>query len=210
MRFAFGILLSFTAVGCAHVDRERALATTAWDVMTDAEIAHAAVAEALGELHQVEAIDADGLVVKGTSSFGSREERLTYERRVDAIVRAQVYGQGPTLELVHVRCEQLQRAGWAGWPGDERLRRSACEYGELTVHSLYKKPMLQRALVDLMLTAANDPLLAGCCSSSARASSRTCSSCRSGNVSKASARAPRRRRRSSPEPSEQGGTFTPT
>jgi hypothetical protein len=161
MRFAFGILLSFTVVGCAHVDRERALATTAWDVMTDAEIAHAAVAEALGELHLVDAIDGDGLVVKGTSSFGSREERLTYERRVDAIVRAQVYGQGPTLELVHVRCEQLQRAGWAGWPGDERLRRSACEYGELTVHSLYKKPMLQRALVDLMLTAANDPLLAG-------------------------------------------------
>jgi hypothetical protein len=161
MRFAFGILLSFTVVGCAHADRERALATTAWDVMSDGEIAHAAVAEALGELHQVEAIDADGLVVKGTSSFGSREERLTYERRVDAIVRAQVYGQGPTLELVHVRCEQLQRAGWAGWPGDERLRRSACEYGELTVHSLYKKPMLQRALVDLMLTAANDPLLAG-------------------------------------------------
>jgi hypothetical protein len=161
MRFAFGILLSFTVVGCAHIDREQALAATSWDVMTDAEIARAAVAESLGELHQVDAIDADGVVVKGTPGFVTREERLAYEHRVDTIIRAQVYGQGPTLELVRIRCEQLQKAGWSSWPRDEGVRREACEYGEVSMHSLFKKPMLQRAFVELMLQAAADPLLAG-------------------------------------------------
>ena len=43
------------------------------------------------------------------------------------------------------------------------MRRNACEYGNATVsmHSLFKKPQLQRAFVDVMLEAAADPLLEG-------------------------------------------------
>jgi len=160
MRFACGIFLSFSLLACAHIDREQALAATPWDVMTDAEIARAAVAESLRELHQVD-VSADGVVVKGTPGFVTREERLAYEHRVDALIRAQVYGQGPTLELVRIRCEQLQKAGWSSWPGDKGVRREACEYGEVSMHWLFRKPMLQRAFVELMLQAAADPLLAG-------------------------------------------------
>ncbi|MFZ5443461.1 MAG: hypothetical protein ACOZQL_25865 [Myxococcota bacterium] len=156
------ILLSFSLVGCAHIDREQALAATSYDVMTDAEIARAAIAEATGELHQVATVDADG-VASGRAAFSNREERLAFDRRVDALVRQRVYGQGPTLQLVRVRCEQLQKAGWASWPGDEASRRNACEYGDasVTIHSLFKKPQLHRAFLDLMLEAAADPILAG-------------------------------------------------
>jgi hypothetical protein len=163
MRNVIGFLLSFTVVGCAHIDREQAMAATSYDVMTDAEIAHVAVAEALGELHQVESIDADGVVSSGRPAFTTREERLAYERRVDALIRAKIYGQGPTLQLVRIRCEQLHKAGWSSWPGDEHARRNACEYGDVatSVHSLFKKPLLHRAFVDLMLDSAADPILAG-------------------------------------------------
>lgn len=161
MRNLLGIVLSFTALGCAHIDREQALAATAYDVMTDAEIANVAVAEALGELHEVDAIDGDGVVTAGRAAFHSRAERLAYERRVDELIRARIYGQGPTLELVRIHCEQLHKAGWAGWPGDEGLRRSACEYGDVsvTVHSLYKKPLLQRAFVEVLLQVTGDSIL---------------------------------------------------
>ncbi len=160
MRNVLGILLSFTVVGCAHVNRDQALAATSYDVMTDAEIARAALAEAVGELHQVDAIDADGVVVSGVPGFGSHEERVAYERRVDALVRAQIYGQGPTLQLVRIACERLQKAGWSSWPRDEG-RGTACDYGDvsMSLHSLFKKPMLQRAFVELLLTAAADPML---------------------------------------------------
>ncbi|MFO0593921.1 MAG: hypothetical protein U0228_01420 [Myxococcaceae bacterium] len=149
--------------GCAHLDRQAELHANAFDVMTDAEIAQAAIAEALGELHKVDAIDPDGFVTAGQAAFTSREERLSYERRVDALVRARIYGQGHTLELLRVRCEQLQRAGWESWPQDAGRRRTACEYGDasVTLHSLFKKPLLQRAFVDLLLEVAADPLLAG-------------------------------------------------
>jgi hypothetical protein len=149
--------------GCAHVDRAEALSANLYDVMTDAEIARTAIAEALGELHEVSRIDEQGVVTAGRAAFASREERLAYERRVDALVRAKIYGQGPTLELVRVRCVQLHRAGWAAWPKDEGQVRQACEYGDasVTLHSLFKKPLLQRAFVDVMLEAAEDPLLAG-------------------------------------------------
>lgn len=163
MRTLLGILLSFTVVGCAHLNREQALAATTYDVMNDAEIARVAVAEALGELHQVDAIDADGVVTSGQSGFHSREERLAFERRVDAILRGKIYGQGPTLQLVRIRCEQLHQAGWSSWPGDARTVVTGCEYGDvsMTVHSLFKKPLLQRAFVEVMLDTAEDPLLAG-------------------------------------------------
>jgi hypothetical protein len=162
MRTVLGILVSLTVVGCAHIDRKEALAATPWDVMSDAEIASVAVSEALGELHEVSAIDAEGVVTEGKAAFASRDERLTYERRVDAIVRGKIYGQGPTLELVRLHCERLSRAGWASWPGDEKTRLTACEYGDvsMTVHSLYKRPMLQRAFVEVLLGVANDSLLA--------------------------------------------------
>lgn len=158
------ISLSFSMVGCAHIDRDQALAATSYDVMTDAEIARAAIAEATGELHQVEAVDAEGMVIAGHAGFASREERLAFDRRVDGLIRQRVYGQGPTLQLVRIRCEQLHKAGWASWPGDEAARGKACSYGDgaaITMHSLFKKPLLQRAFVDLMLDAAADPLLAG-------------------------------------------------
>lgn len=157
------ILLSFAVVGCAHIDREQARAATSYDVMTDAEIARVAIAEATGELHQVDAVDAEGMVVSGRAGFSSREERVAFDRRVDGLLRQKIYGQGPTLQLVRIRCEQLQKAGWASWPGDEAVRHNACEYGNATVsmHSLFKKPQLQRAFVDVMLEAAADPLLAG-------------------------------------------------
>lgn len=162
MRNVLGILLSFTVVGCAHLDREQALAATSYDVMTDAEIATVAIAEALGELHEVTAIDAEGVVTEGRAAFASRTERLAFERRVEALLRAKIYGQGPALELVRLHCERRARAGWATWPRDERGRSAACEYGDvsLTVHSLFKRPMLQRALVDVLLEVAGDPLLA--------------------------------------------------
>lgn len=161
MRTTIGILLSMTVVGCAHLDRAQALAATSYDVMTDAEVAHVAVAEALGELHQINAIDADGVVTSGRAAFATRLERLAYERRVDQIIRAKIYGQGPTLELVRIRCEQLHQAGWASWPGDANARRNACEYGDvsMTVHSLYKKPLLHRAFVDTLLEVTHDSVL---------------------------------------------------
>lgn len=161
MRNVLGIVLSFIVVGCAHIDREQALAATSYDVMTDAEIATVAVAEALGELHEVTAIDAEGVVTEGRAAFASRIERLAFERRVEALLRGKIYGQGPALELVRLHCERQARAGWTAWPGDARSRSAACEYSELalTVHSLFKKPMLQRALVDVLLEVAGDPLL---------------------------------------------------
>jgi hypothetical protein len=161
MRISMLVLLSFSVVGCAHINRAEALAATPYDVMSDAEVANVAVAEALGELHEVTAIDADGVVTEGRAAFANRTERLAYEARVDAIIRARIYGQGPTLELVRLQCERLSRAGWASWPGDERTRLPSCEYGDvsLTVHSLFKKPMLQRAFVEVLLGVANDSLL---------------------------------------------------
>ncbi len=159
MRNLLPLLLSLTTLGCAHLDRQQTLAATLYDVMTDAEIANVAVAEALGELHEVQAIDAEGVVTKGRAAFTSREERLAYERRVDAIIRAKIYGQGPTLQLLRIHCEKLHRAGWASWPGEGVGRTSACEYGEVTVHSLYKKPLLQRAFVELMLEVTHDSIL---------------------------------------------------
>lgn len=156
----FGVLC-LTSLGCAHIDREQALAATMYDVMTDAEIADVAVAEALGELHQVSAIDSEGVVTSGRAAFKSSAERVAYERRVDAILRAKIYGQGPTLQLVRIHCEQLHKAGWAGWPGDELARRTACEYGDvsMTVHSLFKKPLLQRAFIDVLLQVTSDSIL---------------------------------------------------
>lgn len=156
-------LALFVLAGCAHVNRSEALSANLFDVMSDAEIARAAIAEAVGELHQVTAIDADGFVTEGQSAFASREERLSFERRVDAIVRAKIYGQGPTLQLLRVRCEQSHRAGWVAWPRNEGLALRACEYGDaaVTLHSLFKKPLLQRAFIELMLEAAEDPILAG-------------------------------------------------
>lgn len=161
MRTLLGFLLSFTVVGCAHIDRAQALAATSYDVMTDAEVARVAVAEALGELHQVTAIDAEGVVTAGRAAFTSRTERLAYERRVDAILRGKIYGQGPAMQLVRIHCERLHQAGWASWPGDETARRTACEYGDvsMTVHSLYKKPLLQRAFVDVLLEVTQDSIL---------------------------------------------------
>ena len=160
MRNLVEIILALTTLGCAHIDRQQALAATLYDVMTDAEIANVAIAEALGELHEVKAIDEDGVVTQGRAAFTSRDERLAYERRVDAIIRAKIYGQGPTLQLVRIRCEQLHKAGWASWPGDEVARKSACEYGDvsMTVHSLFKKPRLQRAFVDLLLEVTPDSI----------------------------------------------------
>lgn len=159
MRSLALILVSFSVVGCAHIDRAAASNVTVYGVMTDAEIARVAVQEALGELHQVEAVDADsGLVTHGRPAFRTRDERLDFERRVDEVLRARVYGQGPTLELVRIRCEALQRAGWEGWPGDASAHRRACDYGDqaVTVHSLFKKPMLQRAYVDVLLGVVDD------------------------------------------------------
>ena len=155
-------VVGFLVAGCAHIDREQALAATSYDVMTDAEIAQTAIAEALGELHLVASIDAEGVVVQGKAAFTSREERLAYERRVDALVRARIYGQGPTMQLVRIHCERLQRNGWESWPKDDSARL-ACEYGDasVTVHSLFKKPALHRAFVELMLEMAADPILAG-------------------------------------------------
>ncbi|MCC6334653.1 MAG: hypothetical protein IT380_11800 [Myxococcales bacterium] len=153
------ILLSFAAVGCAHVDRAQATQVTLYEVMSDAEIARAAVEEALGELHEVQEIDAEtGVVTRGQSAFRSRQERLDFERRVDALVRARVYGQGPTLELVRLRCEALQRTGWEGWSADADAHRRACDYGDevVTLHSLFKKPLLQRAYVHVLLDAVGD------------------------------------------------------
>ena len=161
MRNVLGILVVISTVGCAHIDRQQALAATMYDVMSDAEIANVAIAEALGELHEVKAIDEDGVVTQGRAAFTSRTERLAYERRVDAVIRAKIYGQGPTLQLVRIHCERLHRAGWASWPGDEAARKNACEYGDvsMTVHSLYKKPLLQRAFVDLLLEVTSDSIL---------------------------------------------------
>lgn len=154
------MLLSITALGCAHVDREQALAATPYDVMTDAEIANVAIAEALGELHQVSAIDEDGVVTSGQAAFKSSIERVAYERRVEQLLRARIYGQGPALELVRIRCEQLHKAGWASWPR-EASRLAACEYGDvsMTVHSLFKKPLLQRAFVEVLLEVTSDSIL---------------------------------------------------
>jgi len=163
MKSAALILVSFWVVGCAHIDRAEVARATVFTVMTDEEIARAAVHEALGELHDVEAIDPDtGVVTRGEAAFHSRQERLDFEARVDALVRARVYGQGPTLELVRIHCEALQRAGWEGWPADAAAQRRACDYGDdvLTVHSLFKKPMLQRAYVDLLLGAVHDAAFA--------------------------------------------------
>lgn len=161
MRFA-PILFAFLMVGCAHVNRTEAVSANVYEVMSDAEIARLAVHEALGELHQVQSVDAEGVVTAGKAAFANRDERLTFERRVDALVRSRIYGQGPTLQLVRIRCEQLDRSGWAQWPGDERAQKRACEYGDvsMTVHSLFKKPMLQRALVEVMLESVGDELFA--------------------------------------------------
>lgn len=162
MRIALGMLLSVSLVGCAHLNREEVLATTAWDVMTDAEVATVALHEALGELHDVQQVDADGQVIAGRAAFLDRDDRLAYEARLDRILRARIYGQGPTLELLRIRCEQLHQAGWASWPGDAAARRAACEYGDVsvTLHSLYKKPLLQRALVDTLLAVTGDSVQA--------------------------------------------------
>lgn len=163
MRSLALILVSFSVVGCAHIDRAQAEDVTVYGVMNDQEIARIAVQEALGELHEVQAVDADtGVVTAGRSAFRTREERLDFERRVDEVLRARVYGQGPTLELVKIRCEALQRAGWEGWPGDAAASRRACDYGEtsVTVHSLFKKPMLRRAYVDVLLNVVNDDAFA--------------------------------------------------
>ncbi|MEW5741865.1 MAG: hypothetical protein AB1938_23320 [Myxococcota bacterium] len=157
------LLLSLAVVGCAHLDRAQATQVTVFQVMSDAEIARAAVEEALGELHQVQEIDAEtGLVTRGQAAFHTRQERLDFEARVDGLVRARVYGQGPTLELVRIRCQALQRAGWEGWPADEAANRRACDYGDelLTLHSLFKKPMLQRAYIDVLLGAVDDETFA--------------------------------------------------
>ena len=155
------LFFGFALVGCAHVDRQAALSANVFDVMSDAEIARLAVAEALGELHTVERIDADGTVVAGQAAFHSRDERLTYERRVEALLRAQVYGQGPALELLRKHCEQLQQTGWRAWPKDVSKLQSSCAYGDgsVTLHSTWKKPMLQRALLDVLVPLANDPML---------------------------------------------------
>lgn len=161
MRNWFTSVVMVGLVGCAHVSREEAMAVTAYDVMTDAEIAEAAVKEALGELHQVKSVDENGVVTSGRPAFGSRDERLAFERRVDSLLRRQIYGQGPTLELVRIHCEAQHQAGWSSWPGDATSLRNACTYGDavVTLHSLYKKPLLQRAYVDALLSIADDPVL---------------------------------------------------
>ncbi|MGV3619710.1 MAG: hypothetical protein ACO1OB_02775, partial [Archangium sp.] len=87
--------------------------------------------------------------------------RLAFERRVDGLLRKKIYGQGPTLELVRIHCELQQQAGWASWPADAAHTRNACTYGDslVTLHSLFKKPLLQRAYVDALLAVADDPVL---------------------------------------------------
>lgn len=156
------LVVGVSVVGCAHIDRQAAMAATTYDVMSDAEIARAAISEAVGELHEVKQIDAEGVVVQGQAAFISREERLAYERRVDSLVRAKIYGQGTTLMLLSKRCEELQRAGWEAWPKDDGARRLACDFSDgVTLHSLFKKPALQRTFVQLMLDSAADPILAG-------------------------------------------------
>lgn len=137
------------------------MAATAYDVMSDKEIAEVAVKEALGELHQVRSVDENGVVTVGLPAFANREERLAFERRVEALLRAEIYGQGPALELVRIHCEALAQKGWASWPGDVANVRNGCNYGDaiVTLHTLYKKPMMQRAYVDALLVVADDPVL---------------------------------------------------
>jgi hypothetical protein len=144
-------------VACAHLDRREVLAANRYDVMTDEEIARTAVKEAVGELHRVDGVAAETGLAQGTPAFASREERLSFDRRVDALVRAHTYGQGPVMELLKVRCERLQHTGWRSFPGDALKRHLDCDYSDAaSVHEVYKKPLMQRAYVDVLLEVAHD------------------------------------------------------
>jgi hypothetical protein len=154
------LLLSLFATGCAHLNQAPA-PVSVFATMSDAQVARLAVQEALGELHQVAAVDADGFA-QGHAAFASRDDRLAFEGRIDSLLRERIYGQGPTLNLVRLACEGQQQAGWADWPADRAANRRACDFGDdlVTVHSLFKKPMLQRAFVDVLLRVVADPAFA--------------------------------------------------
>jgi len=160
MRFG-ALLLTFFAVGCAHIDRAQASGVNRFDVASDQEIARYALTEALGQLNDVVSVDADGRAV-GHAAFASREERLTFDARVHELLAKAIYGQGPSVELVHIHCQHLMRTGWAAWPGDTARNELACRTGDTvtSIHALYRKPMLQRAYVEALLDVVGDQDLA--------------------------------------------------
>jgi hypothetical protein len=163
MRALLPCLLSLTAVACAHLDRAQLEEVTVYRVMDDREIARVAVLDALGELHEVQAVDAArGVVTRGRPAFRSREERLDFDRRVDGLLRARIYGQGPALELLRLRCEAALRGEWGEWRWTPSATRRACDPSDVavTLHSLYRKPRLQRAYVEVLLGVVDDAAFA--------------------------------------------------
>jgi len=156
MRIGLTFLVLFS-VGCAHLDRAQAESVNRFDVATDAEIARYAVLEALGQLNEVEAVDPETGHATGHAAFASREERLSFDARVHRLFQQRTYGQGPTVQLVRVRCETLARTGWAAWPADAARADQACTPGDVTsIHSLYRKAAMQRAYVEGLLEVVDD------------------------------------------------------
>lgn len=157
MRIGF-LFLTFFAIGCAHIDRAQAGSVNRFDVATDEEIARFAILEALGQVNEVVAVDPTTGRATGQAAFASRDERLTFDRRVHGLFQGRTYGQGPTVELVRIRCEKLARTGWAAWPADASRATHACTAGDAvtSIHTLYRKPALQRAYVEGLLEVVGD------------------------------------------------------
>lgn len=156
MRTPLALALAFLAAGCATTQKP----ASRFDALDDAEIARLAVREALGELHQVEVVDAESQEVKrGTPAFANREERLAYDARLEAALRSKLTGQAPVLDQLAAQCTFQQKKGFKVWPKEELKAQAMCAWADASVslHSLWKKPRLHLIYLNTLLDLVNDP-----------------------------------------------------
>ncbi len=150
--------LAVFSTACATASRNQA--ATRFDALDDKEIAMLAVKEALGELHVVEDVDHESSeVVRGTAAFGSREERLAYDARLEQALRSKLTGQAPVLDQLAAACAFQQKKGFAVWPREALKAQAMCSWADASVslHSLWKKPRLHLIYLNTLLDVVNDP-----------------------------------------------------
>ena len=150
---AFALLSTACATAPIH-------SISRFDDMDDAEVARIAVREALGELNQVEVIDAaSGEVQRGVAAFANREERVAFDARLDKAIRSKLTGQAPVLDQLAEACAFQQKRGYDVWPREQFKHQAECSWSDASVslHSLWKKPRLHLVYLNTLLDVVNDP-----------------------------------------------------
>ena len=127
--------------------------------LDDQQVARIAVREALGELNQVQVVDAAGEVQLGQPAFTHHDERVAFEARLDRAIRSRLKGQAPVLDQLAEACAFQQKKGYEVWPRDSFKQQAQCSWADasVTLHSLWKKPRLHLVYLNTLLDVVNDP-----------------------------------------------------